>query len=263
MRQFLLVIMIFTALLLSGCSGKEATLADKYKGQSAQQIFHKGEVYLAKGRYKDAVTQFEALDTLYPFSTYEHQAQVNIIYAYYKSDDFASAAAAASRYIHLYPRSKDIDYAYYMRGMAHFSQNRGFSGRYLKIDFSERDLTNMKQAYNDFYDMIERFPSSRYVPNARARMVYLRNMMANYELNVARFYYKKAAYLAAINRCDNILQRYQQAPAVVPALGIIVDSYDRLKLYPLADKALSVLTYNYPNSDVYKHIMQTRAKHHA
>lgn len=259
MKRFLILISLLPVLLLSACSGKEASLADLYKGQSAQQIFHKAEVNLAGGSYKSAVEQLEALDTLYPFSENEEQAQLDIIYAYFQAEDYASSAAAAARYIHLYPRSDRVDYAYYMKGMAHFTENRGFSAKYFDIDFSQRDLASPKQAYDDFSDLIERFPDSQYVPNARSRMVYLRNLMANYELNIAQYYFKHDAYLAAINRADNILQHYQQSPAVVPALGIISESYYKLKLYELSDKSLQVLAVNYPNSDIYKQIIKTRA----
>jgi len=257
MKPILLVLSLLWVVLLAACSGEENSLADRYKGQSAEQIFHKAQLNLVKESFKEAVEQFEALDTLYPFSDYEEEAQMDIIYAYYQAKEYTSASAAAARYIHLYPTSEYVDYAYYMKGMAHYSENRGFSGKYFKIDFSQRDLASVKQAYDDFYDLIERFPHSIYVPNAHFRMVYLRNLMADYELNIAQYYYKNGRYLAAINRADNVLQHYQQAPAMVQALGILVDSYAKLKLNVLSDKAFLLLQINYPHSEVYE---QLRAK---
>lgn len=245
---------------MTACSMDVKSPADKYKGQSAETIFNGGEQSLAKESYKDAVEKFEALDILYPFSNYEEQAQLDIIYAYYKSGDYPGASAAATRYTHLYPRSEHVDYAYYMKGIADYSQNRGLGSSMFHLDLSKRDIGSTKDAFNDFSELITRYPHSVYVPDARGRMIYLRNVMAQYELNVAEYYYDRHAYVAAANRANNVVQHYQEAPAVIPALGIMVQSYRALKLDEPANKALAVLAYNYPDSDVYKKLMGEKVK---
>ncbi|MBB71558.1 MAG: outer membrane protein assembly factor BamD [Legionellales bacterium] len=252
MRQIALFIIIGLTVILSACSGEKKTPADIFKGQTAEQIFQGGEKALAKGSYKDAIKHFEGLDSLYPFSKYEEQAQLDIIYAYYRDEDYASANAAATRFTRLYPRSAHVDYAYYMKGLSNFNQNRGVIQKYVNVDLSQRDLGTARKSFDDFADLIQRFPKSKYAPDARERMIYLRNLMASYELNVAEFYMLYEDYVAASNRANYIVNHYQQAPAVVPALGIMVQAYRKLHMDKLADETLKVLAVNYPNSETYK-----------
>ncbi len=252
MKKILGLVLVVSAILLSACSEDVKTPADIYKGQSAEKIFKDGDTALAKGSYQDAVDHFEGLDALYPFTAYEEQAQLNIIYAYYKTRDYALTAAAADRYIHLYPRSTHIDYAYYMKGVANTSVNRGLGSNVIHLDISTRDLGSAKEAFNDFGELLRRYPDSPYAPAARSRMIYLRNMLVQSELNIAQFYYDRRAYVAAANRANHIVQEYQEAPSVIPALGLMVQSYRKLNLSDPADKTLQVLAYNYPDSDVYK-----------
>jgi len=251
MKKKLLFAIIF-ALMLAGCSTNTKTASDEFKGQSAAHIFKTGQEALAKKSYKKAIKNFEGLDALYPFSQYEQQAQLELIYAYYKDEDYASSAAAAQRYIKLYPRSKHVDYAYFMKGMAHFQTNRGFATKYFNLDLSQRDLTNAQQAFNDFATLIRRFPHSPYNANAKARMINLRNLMAMHEVEVARYYMKHHAYVAAVNRANYVLKHYQTSPAVVPALGLLVDAYKKLGLHDMSEESLQLLEYNYPNSATYK-----------
>lgn len=241
---------------LVGCAHKEPLTAELYKGQDAAQIFKKGETALVKADYPEAIRHFEALDALYPFSEFEEQAQRDIIYAYYKSPDYASAGAAAVRYIHLYPRSKHVDYAYYMKGMSNFNQDRGLIQRYVDVDLSKRDPGMSKQAFADFSELIRRFPESPYAPDARNRMVYLRNLLAQQELNAAEFYFQQGSYVAAINRVNYILSSYQRAPQVIPGLGIMVRSYQALGLNRLADQTMSILALNFPDSEVYQKLVK-------
>lgn len=243
-------------LTILGCSSKQPSVADAFKGQTAEQIYTEGEKALAKHKWEQAIRHFEGLDTLYPFSEYSEQAQINSIYAFYKNNDFASCAGASQRYIHLYPRSKNVDYAYYMKGLANFNQDRGVIMRYIETDLSVRDLGTSIQSFNDFADLIRRFPNSPYAADAQQRMVYLRNLMADKELDVAEFYYQRKTYLAAANRANYIVDHYQQAPAIVPALGIMVKSYRKLNLEKLANETLTVLALNYPDSEVYKELVK-------
>lgn len=237
--------------IIVGCTSA-ATPSEMFKGQSAEQIFTGGEKALAKGRYGSAVKHFEAFDSLYPFAPESEQAHLDIIYAYYKSGDLASAVAAADRFLHLYPRSARADYALYLKGLANYEQDRAWFIRYLPLDQSERDLGTAKEAFDDFSQLLRAYPNSSYAPDARQRMVHLRNLLAKYEVNIAQYYMQRQAYVAAANRANYVLQHYQQTPAMVDALGIMVKAYKKLGMNDRADEAWHVLQLNYPRSSVTK-----------
>jgi outer membrane protein assembly factor BamD len=248
------ILVSLIALFLTGCTTLP-TPSDEFKGQTAQQIFEDGDRMLANKSYHDAIKQFEALDALYPFASYEEQAQLNLIYAYYQTEDFVSSATTAQRFIRMYPRSEHVDYAYFMKGMAHYEVNRGFASKYFNLDLAQRDLSNAEQAFKDFGDLIRYYPTSAFVPNAQARMINLRNLLARHEVEVATYYYNKNAYLAAANRANYVVEHYQTTPSVIPALGIMIDSYRNLGMDNLADQTLAILKYNYPDSDVCKRFL--------
>ncbi len=243
---------LLLGLCLVGCASKQSTPADSFHGRSAKTIFVGGEQALAKRHYEKAIRHFEALDALYPFSEYQEQSQLHLIYAYYKHSDYTEAALAAVRFSRLYPRSPAADYAYYMKGLANFNQDRGVFQRYIETDLAKRDMGTSKRAYSDFAGLLHRFPDSPYAPDARERMIYLRNLMARRELLIAEFYYDRSAYLAAINRCYYILKHYQHAPVVIPALGLMVEAYTQLNMPAMAKQSLTILAYNYPESQTYQ-----------
>lgn len=249
-----LLLALGLGLVLSGCgkTDKGQSPGAAFQGQSAEQIFDSAEKSLAKKHYKDALKRYEALEALYPYSSYEEQAQMDMIYAYYQSSDYDSAAAAADRFIRLYPRSEHIDYVYYMRGMSHYQVNRGFASKYVNLDLAERDLSSANQAFDDFSQLIQQYPDSPYAASARSRMIALRNLMAKHELEVADYYYRHGSYLAAANRAEYVVEHYQQAPAIIPALGMMVRCYRALNLPEQANRALAILQANYPNSSEYK-----------
>lgn len=244
---------IFLLLIVSGVVGCSSTITDPaviYKNQSAEEIFHGGETSLARGNYSTAVQQFEALDALYPFGSNAEQAQLDLIYAYYQNDDIASSAASAERFIRLYPRSAHVDYAYYMKGIADFEQDRGWLQRYFPSDFSRRDPGTMRQAFADFNQLVRLFPHSVYAPDARQRMIYLRNLFAGYELHIADYYYQYGAYIAAANRANYIVQHYDGSAQVKDALVMMVKCYRNLGLVDAANQSLQVLKLNYPGAAV-------------
>ena len=243
--KFLLVITL--ALALSACAS-DKTVQDPgaaFKGQSEQQIYVGGESALISGDYASAIKHFEALDTLYPFGKHAQQAQLDIIYAYYKNDDVASTLAAADRYIHLYPMGPYVDYAYYMRGLAEFYENHGFLNTYFPTNFAQRDTTALKQAFLDFSQLVYHYPNSKYTPDARLRMIYIRNIIASHELEVAHFYYVRQAYVAAANRANIVVQHYQQSTSVPGALVLMTEAYIKLEDYPDAQQSLSILKLNF------------------
>jgi outer membrane protein assembly factor BamD len=245
-------------LFLCACASTSSDPAAIYKNQSEEQIFHGGEINVAKRNYSTAIKQFEALDALYPFGPHDEQAQLDLMYAYYQSDDVASTAATAERFVRLYPRSDHADYAYYMKGLADFYQDRGWVQRYFPTDLSQRDPGTMKQAFDDFSRLTQLYPTSVYTPDARQRMIYLRNMFANYELHAANYYFRRGAYIAAANRANYILQHYDGTPQIENALGILVYCYHDLGLNDLAAQSVQLLRINYPNGDVLKQLAKEK-----
>lgn len=234
-------------LLFNGCSTTTKSLSEKYKDQSAAELYNNGELAVAKARYKEAIDYFEGLQAIYPFNNYAEQAQLSLIYAYYKSNEQVTAVAAADRFLRLYPRSQFVDYAIYLRGLANFEQKRGILQNIFYTDLSSRDFGSMKQAFSDFKLLLERFPDSKYAADAHRRMVYLRDIFAKHELNVANFYMRQKDYVAASNRAGYIVQHLQGATEVKDALIILIQANTALGLTKPVEDAKRVLELNYPN----------------
>ena len=250
MRRLLITTLLITCFSITACSSwlSSSGKGDIYKGYSAKQLFDYAESALAKSNYSDAIKRFEALDANYPFSKYAEQAQIDMVYAYYKNEDYASAAASADRYIHLYPRSQHTDYAYYIKGMSNFRQKRGAFATFLPLDESWRDPGTQKQAYDDFATLLKRFPKSAYVADARQRMVYLRNQLAKKEINIANFYMKRKMYVAASNRASYVIKNFSQADQTEAALELLYRANKALGLNDAAKDARTVLKASYPHS---------------
>ena len=218
-----------------------------YKGLSEKQLYDEAKHALAKDQYASAIKRFEAMESMYPFSNYAEQVQLDLIYAYYKNDDFASAAATAEHFTHLYPRAQRVDYAYYMKGMANFQQPRGALANVIPVNESWRDPGTETQAYSDFASLVQKFPESRYKPDALQRMIYLRNMFAKRELNTANYYFERKMYVAAAERASGLIKDYPQAPSVQKALIILYKANQALGLTEAAQDALVVYKATYPN----------------
>ncbi|MCP0913338.1 MULTISPECIES: outer membrane protein assembly factor BamD [Legionella] len=247
------LIKIFSILILlstlTGCpkwwGGGDDEEYNPFQGVSAKQLYTEAKQALAKEEYESAIKRLEALETMYPFNDYAEKAELELVYAYYKKGDYPSTAAAADRYIHLYPRAKNVDYAYYLKGLANFQQTRGTLANILPIDESWRDPGTQSQAYTDFATLVQQFPDSRYKANALQRMIYLRNLFAQRELNVANYYYSRKMYVAAIERASYLIKNYPQAPSAKPALAIVYHANVALGLTQAADDALRVYEATY------------------
>jgi len=239
-------ITVFTLFILCvGCADHPDT-NDAFTGMSAKKIFTSGEKAMSQGNYTDAINYFEGLEANYPYGQYAEQGQLDIIYAYYAHDDMASVLAAADRFIHLYPRSEHVDYAYYMKGRVMFEKGFGWMQRNMHVDLAERDLHDAGDSFKVFRELVVLFPHSRYAVDAKKHMVYIRNLLAKRELEVAEFYYKRKAYVAAANRANYLLNHFQGAPQVIGALNILTKSYRALGETKKADDALKTLHYNFP-----------------
>lgn len=233
---------------LASCSwwgGDDDDANNPYKGMTAKQLFADSQKAMAKEEYQSAAKRLEALESMYPFSEYAEKAQMDLIYAYYKEDDFASAAATAERFIHLYPRAKNVDYAFYMKGLANFQQVRGTFANVLPIDESWRDPGTQSQAYADFSLLIQRFPNSKYKTNALQRMIYLRNMFAQKELNVAEYYFERKMYVATAERASYLIKNYPQASSAQPALVLLYRANLAMGLQKAAADNLAVYEATY------------------
>lgn len=222
---------------------------DKTSGWSAQQFYNAGKESLNEGDYEDAIKYYEGLEARYPYGRYAQQAQIEIAYAYYKYGEPESAIAAADRFIRLHPAHPNVDYTYYLKGLAHFSTKRGFLDRLAgEPDLSDRDPQGVRAAFDSFRVLVSRYPHSRYAADATDRMAYLLNALARHDIRVAQYYMSRGAYVAVINRCKHVIENYQRAPAVEDALGIMATAYQKVGLNELAADTTRVLKTNFPNS---------------
>lgn len=232
---------------MSACSTKTGP-AEAYKGESPKQIFHAGELDMQKGDYSEAIKRFEALDVQYPLEHETELAEVQLVYAYYRKEEYPMAVSAATRFTRLHPMSQYTDYVYFIEGLSEYYQNQGVLDRVFSVDLAKRDLEPMKKAFFDFSTIVDRFPNGRYAPVAYQYMIYLRNILAKHQLQVAQFYYDRKAYVAAINRANGVVLHYQGSPYVPQALVVMTKSYRALGLKKEENDSLSLLRYSYPDS---------------
>ncbi|OGT80089.1 MAG: outer membrane protein assembly factor BamD, partial [Gammaproteobacteria bacterium RIFCSPLOWO2_02_FULL_47_50] len=190
---------------------------------------------------------YEKLEGRFPFGVYGQQALLDLAYAYFKNDEPDASISAANRFIKLYPQNAHVDYAYYLKGLANFNRGKGFTERYLPIDAAQRDSDSALKAFQDFSEMARLFPDSQYADDARLRMVFLRNQLADHEVNVASYYMRRGAFIAAINRAKYVVEKYPRTPAIPEALVIMAKAYKVMEMNDLSDDAIRVLEINYPN----------------
>lgn len=231
--------------LLAGCS---TTVKDETAGMSNDKLYSEARDEAAAGNYERAIKFYERLEGRAAGTLLSQQAQLELAYAYYRSNERAQALATLDRFIKLHPGSPALDYALYLRGLVNFNDNLGLFGSLSRQDLSERDQQAAKEAYQSFKQLVEQFPASTYASDARLRMNYIVNSLAAYEVHVARYYYRRGAYLAAANRAQAAVQGYQESPAIEEALYIMARSYDRLGLAQLRDDAERVLKTSFPDS---------------
>ena len=235
------------SVLVAAC-GLLPDAADETRGWSAQKLYAEAKDNLNNRNYEQAIKYYEKLESRYPYGRYAQQAQLEIAYAYYKDNEPAQAITAAGRFIKLHPNHPSVDYAYYLKGLANFNDDPGWTGYISGQDMTERDPKAAREAFDAFKDLVTRFPESRYTPDAVARMNYLVNALASHEIHVARYYMKRGAYVAAANRVQYALKAYPRAPANEEGLVILVAAYDALGLKDLRDDAERVMKKNFPDS---------------
>jgi outer membrane protein assembly factor BamD len=238
-----LVSLLLATLLLASCA---TTSTDPTEGWSAAKLYSEAKDNLNQSNYEQAINYFETLEARYPFGRYAQQAQLEIAYAYYKYDEPDSAIAAADRFIKLNPRHPHVDYAYYLKGLVNFSRGRSFMDRFIPKDPSDMDPKPLNQSFADFSTLVQRFPNSRYAPDARQRMIFLRNELAEYELKVADYYVRRGAWLAVAKRSQYVLENYPGAPVTPDALALLTRAYKELGMTDLERDTRRILELNYP-----------------
>ena len=239
--------LIGAAMVLSGCS---STPVDNTLSWSPNRLYSEARDERESGNFDRAVELYEKLEGRAAGTPLAQQAQLDKAYTYYKSGEPAQAQAAIARFMRLHPTSPALDYALYLKGLVSFNDNLGLFGSLARQDLSERDQKAAKESFEAFKELITRFPDSRYSADARIRMTYIVNSLAQYEVHVARYYHSRGAHVAAINRAQAAITDYADAPALEEALYILVQSYDALGMNQLRDDARRVLAANYPNSSL-------------
>lgn len=231
--------------LLAACGTAERDPSVKW---DADRLYAEARDEMSAGNWAAARGWLEKLEARFPFGRFAQQAQIEIAYTYYKEGESAQAISAADRFLKLNPNNPAADYVHYLKGLATFSDDLGFFGLRFGYDLSARDPKAMREAFDAFKELVARFPDSRYAPDARARMNYLLNALAQSEVNVARYYLQRGAHVAAIQRAQGALREYQGAPAAEEALSILIRAYDALGMQALREDAERVLRANFPNS---------------
>ncbi len=238
-----LIPLLLLLTLFSGCA-LLPELIDETKDWSASKLYLEAKESQSNGDYLTALDYLQKLEARFPFGRYAMQAQLDTAYIHYRNNEPALAIAAADRFIKLHPMSEFAAYAYYLKGIVNFNRNRGFLDDIFPTDPSQRDPGATLSSFNDFNELIRRFPQSKYAMDARKRMVYLRNNMAKHEIHAADYYMRRGAYLAAANRASTVVRNFQRSTSVKPALEIMIKAYGKLGLTELANDTQQVLTMN-------------------
>ncbi|MBV1775982.1 outer membrane protein assembly factor BamD [Burkholderiaceae bacterium DAT-1] len=221
---------------------------EKIKHASAEELYQSAKTELDNSNYQLAVKTYEQLIAKYPYGSYAQQAELEMAYANFKDQEPAAALQSLDRFLKQHPTHQNADYAYYLKGLINFIEDKSFFARIANQDMAERDPKAAKESFEAFHDLVNRFPNSRYAEDSRDRMAYLITALADSELYISKYYYRRGAYLAAANRSKYVIENYGTTNRVEVALLIMAASYDRLNQKELADDARKVLKTNYPNS---------------
>lgn len=264
-RRFppLLKLALFLPLLLAigACSLFHHGQRDTLNNMTVEQLYQRAHGMSQDGNWGAAETVYQKLIARFPYGAYNEQSQIELAYAQYKDDKPEDAYSTINEFIKTYPTQKHIAYAYYLRGLINFDRTETALQRLIGIGPSRFDQGYALQSFDDFNTLVARFPDTRYAADARQRMVYLRNQLAQSELNVARYYLQRQAYIAAADRAKYVVEHYQRAPEVSDALAVMAKSYHKLGQQQLADQATQVLKLNYPDHP-YLQNPQRWPKHH-
>lgn len=245
-----LLLLLATMLAASGCSRFGGKLFSKKTEQTeslpVDQLYAEAHKALEYGNLAKAQLYYKRLIARFPFGPFDEQAQLDLAYAQYKDGKFDEATSTIDRFIKTYPTHKHVDYAYYLKGLINYNRENRLLARVARLDVSQRDQGAPRQSFNDFGDLLRRYPSSRYAADARQRMVYLREELARHEISVGLYYLKRDAWVAAADRGQYVIENFPQSRFDGDALALMAESYTRLGDTTLAADAKRVLQQNYP-----------------
>jgi len=244
LRHSLAVFLLLTLVACSSDSPPDEN--DPSNKMTVEEMYKEAKENLDRENYETAIKKLEALQSRYPYGRYAQQALLEVAYAYYKQGEPAPAISAAERFIKQFPNSPNVDYAFYVKGLANFGGERSLLDTLGGQDPTERDPKAAQDAFDAFRDLVTRFPDSKYAPDSRVRMQYLTNALAKHEIHVAKYYLRRGAQISAVNRAKEVLTKYPNTPATQDALLILVQGYDALGLKELRDDAQRVLDKNFP-----------------
>lgn len=245
MKPLKYALLLILSLSLFGCSGNDE-VPDIAADSGEQQMYEEAQRYIRNENYDLAVRALQLLESRYPFGKYAEQAQLELIFAHYNAYEHEAAVEAADRFIRLHPQHPNVDYAYYMKGLAAYTAGNDILQRFVPTDHTKRDTSRSREAFAEFAQLVSRYPDSPYAADAKARMVFLRNQLARHEIHVANYYFRRGAYLAAANRGRYVVENFQRTPAVADGLAVMAQGYILLGLDDLARDSINVLAMNYP-----------------
>lgn len=251
-RIFILFFISTLTVTLSSCSQlnklkekEQQATAKRTSGYSANKLFQDARASLKDNNYELAIKQYEQLEAKYPLGRYAQQSLLEQAYAYYKFEEPDTALDTIDRYMRVYPRSPRMDYALYLRGLINFTRGGSVVDKIFPRNFSDLDGVRQKEAFHDFSILLNRYPKSPYGADARKRMHYLKNRLGETEVNVAKYYMKRGAYLAAFNRADYTIKHHQGTPAVIEALQVKVCAARKLGKNDLANDTMKIIQLNF------------------
>jgi outer membrane protein assembly factor BamD len=244
---FRLLVLVLLAFSIAGCSRFKLFNRDEpLETLPVGQMYDEAKTSLRAGNLGRAKRYYSRLVARFPYGAYTEQSQLELAYAQYKSGDSDEAASSINRFIRTYPTHPHIDYAYYLKALINFNRENAFLERFVRLDMTQRDQGAPRQSFNDFGELLRRYPNSRYAPDARQRMVHLRNLMARHEINVGKYYLRRGAWVAAAARGEYVIEHYPQSMHDGDALALMAESYKQLGQEKLADDARRVLKLNHP-----------------
>ena len=242
-----LVLAAALALAVAGC-GLFPEVKEETADWSADRLYQTAHEAMVQGNYTRATKLFEQLESRFPYGRYAQQAILESAYANWRANETAAAIAGADRFIRTYPNHPNVDYAFYLKGLVHFREDQGILGYVYELDLAERDPKEMRASFAAFKELTQRFPESQYYQDSVARMRYLTNAMGTYEVNVANYYYRRGAYVAAANRAQGALVNFPETPANEKALDLLRNSYEKLGLTQLSEDPQNILAKTFPES---------------
>lgn len=249
-----LIALMIALLALSGCkSSRDRSL----QRQGPEALYKQARSSLRAYDFNQSIKIYEALTARFPFTNEARQARLDLIYAYYRAGESESAIDAAETFIRENPTHPRIDYAWYIKGLVDFERTPNILEKMFRVDLTERPPTTARKSFTAFKTVVEQFPKSDYAHDARKRMIFLRNRLADYEVHVASYYLRRGAYVAAAQRAKGAIEQYDGAPGIRDALAILIESYDRLSLKELAEQSRTVYKANYQDD-----VNQAQAKVH-